>query len=48
MHEDGTLVGTNWDANNCGLEVEALELAKELLDRLEASLGSDDPGASRD
>ena len=30
MHADGTLVGTNWDARNCGLEVAALELAKEL------------------
>jgi hypothetical protein len=42
MHEDGTLVGTNWDANNCGLEVEALDLAKELLERLEASEGPTD------
>jgi hypothetical protein len=32
MHEDGVLVGTNWDANNCGLEVEPPELAAELLE----------------
>lgn len=32
MHEDGVLVGTNWDANNCGLEVEPRELAAELLE----------------
>jgi hypothetical protein len=30
MHEDGVLVGTNWDANNSGLEVEAQQLAGEL------------------
>lgn len=36
MHEDGTLVGTNWDANNCGLEVPADQLAQELVDCAEA------------
>jgi hypothetical protein len=35
MAKDGVLVGTNWDANNCGLEVSALELAKELVATLE-------------
>ena len=30
MHEDGSLVGPNWDANLCGLEVEATEVAKRL------------------
>jgi hypothetical protein len=32
MSEDGTLVGTNWDAGNCGLEVEPIELARRLTD----------------
>jgi hypothetical protein len=36
MHEDGVLVGTNWDANNCGLEVPADQLAQELVDCAEA------------
>ena len=35
MYEDGVLVGTNWDANNCGLEVDAGDLADELVDLLE-------------
>lgn len=30
MHADGILVGTNWDAANCGLEVDAIELARAL------------------
>jgi len=30
MHRDGSLVGPNWDANLCGLEVEAIEVAKRL------------------
>ncbi len=32
MHEDGVLVGPNWDANLCGLEVEPLDVAKGLED----------------
>ena len=35
MHEDDVLVGTNWDAHLCGLEIEAIDLAKELIDVLE-------------
>jgi hypothetical protein len=31
MHKDGTLVGTNWDAHNCGEEIEP----RELVDALE-------------
>ncbi len=31
MNEDGVLVGTNWDADLSGLEVEAYDLAQELL-----------------
>lgn len=30
MHEDGHLVGPNWDANFCGKEVEPIELAQKL------------------
>jgi hypothetical protein len=30
MHEDGLLVGPNWDAHLCGLELTAFELAKRL------------------
>ena len=30
MHEDGFLVGPNWDANLFGLEVEAIEVARRL------------------
>ena len=37
MHDDGVLVGTNWDANNCGLEVDAIDLAQELDAGLQAS-----------
>jgi hypothetical protein len=32
MSEDGTLVGTNWDAHNCGLEVEPVDLARRLTE----------------
>ena len=32
MHRDGTLVGPNWDANLCGLEVPAIEVAKRLTE----------------
>ncbi len=32
MHEDGSLVGPNWDANLCGLEVNAVEVAKRLTE----------------
>ena len=35
MNEDGTLVGTNWDAHNFGREVEPVELARELLDEVD-------------
>jgi uncharacterized protein DUF2750 len=30
MHEDGVLVGPNWDAHLCGLEVEPLEVSQKL------------------
>jgi hypothetical protein len=30
MHQDRSLVGPNWDANLCGLEVEPIEVAKAL------------------
>jgi hypothetical protein len=30
MHEDGALVGPNWDAGLCGLEVEPHEVANKL------------------
>jgi hypothetical protein len=36
MHAEHVLVGTNWDANNCGLEVEPAKLASELLNALDA------------
>ena len=32
MHRDGVLVGPNWDAHNCGRELDALDLASELVD----------------
>jgi hypothetical protein len=32
MHADGSMVGPNWDANLCGLEVTALEVAKRLTE----------------
>jgi hypothetical protein len=35
MHDDGTLVGTNWDAHGCGVEIEAIELAQALVDALD-------------
>jgi hypothetical protein len=31
MSEDGVMVGTNWDADLSGLEVEPYDLARELL-----------------
>jgi uncharacterized protein DUF2750 len=31
MHENGSLVGTNWDRENCGMEIAAADLAQELL-----------------
>lgn len=34
MSGDGLLVGTNWDANMCGKEIEPLELALEITDQL--------------
>lgn len=33
MHQDGHLVGPNWDANLFGKEVEPLEIANELVNR---------------
>jgi hypothetical protein len=30
MHQDGVLVGPNWDANLCGLEIEAMDVARRL------------------
>jgi hypothetical protein len=30
MHDDGVLVGTNWDVQNSGLEVAAADLARQL------------------
>jgi hypothetical protein len=32
MDADETLVGTNWDANNCGAEIEPAELARRLIE----------------
>jgi hypothetical protein len=32
MHEDGALVGTNWNANLADLEIEPIDLAKQLVD----------------
>jgi hypothetical protein len=32
MHNDGVLVGPNWDANLCGLEVLPAEVARRLLE----------------
>ena len=31
MHDEGTLVGTNWDASNSGMEIEPVELAQALV-----------------
>lgn len=36
MHNDGLLVGTNWDANAFGQENEPLELALEIIRELKA------------
>jgi hypothetical protein len=32
MHEDGSMVGPNWDANLCGLEVTPAAVAKRLTE----------------
>jgi hypothetical protein len=32
MHEDGSIVGPNWDANLIGLEVEPIDVARRLTD----------------
>lgn len=32
MHDDGALVGTNWNFDLAGIEVEPIDLAKQLLD----------------
>ena len=34
MYNDGLLVGTNWDANMFGKEIEPLDLALQLTDEL--------------
>lgn len=34
MYNDGLLVGTNWDANMCGKEIEPLDLALQIADEL--------------
>ena len=34
MHGDGCVVGTNWDANNCGMERPAADLARELVEAI--------------
>jgi hypothetical protein len=50
MSEDGVLVGTNWDADLMGLEVEPSDLAEELLIEEyedDEDDGSDDDGVDR-
>lgn len=37
MQDDGRLVGTNWDANNCGIELTADALSKQLRDQQQAA-----------
>jgi len=32
MHDDGALLGPNWDANLCGLELEPLDVADKLAE----------------
>ena len=32
MHEDGVLVGPNWDAHLCGMEVEPLAVSQKLTE----------------
>ena len=32
MHEDGSLVGPNWDTDLCGLEVTPADVAKRLIE----------------
>lgn len=39
MDEDGVLVGTNWDAELNGDEIEPAELAEELFRKMEAGAG---------
>jgi hypothetical protein len=34
MHSDGLVVGTNWDANMFGKEIEPLDLALEIAELL--------------
>jgi hypothetical protein len=43
MSEDGVLVGTNWDAELSGLEVEPEELARELLGEDADDADDEDP-----
>ncbi len=35
MHDDGALVGTNWDADNAGMEIPAADLTRELSDAID-------------
>lgn len=42
MSEDGVLVGTNWDAELSGLELEPDDLAEELLGEEDDDAGRDD------
>jgi len=46
MSEDGVLVGTNWDAELSGLEIEPDDLARELL--VEDSRPGNDEGGGDD
>jgi hypothetical protein len=49
MSEDGVLVGTNWDAELSGMEVEPDELAQELLgDESDDDDDDDDDDGDRD
>ncbi len=43
MDEDGVLVGTNWDAELNGDEIEPAELAEELFKKMEAGTGLGPP-----
>ena len=38
MNQEGSLVGTNWDAHLMGLEIEPAELAKSLLDSMDREI----------
>ena len=45
MHEDDILVGPNWDAHLCGMEMKALDLAGR-LDQEERKTKAGEPGAT--